>query len=189
MNLQTFKDIALEGHPYRTVRRKLYANGVLKNPEHLAYQAYLRFPLINVGCGLDYIPGALNIDNRQVETWTTKRVDPDIVCDACAIPVSSGSYETALCLHIYEHQTKQHRFLGEMHRILKVGGRLILIVPNLEYMGERAYFRDPTHVLGCTARTMRFVARQYSKEFRVVQFNTLARRWKFAIDMILEKIC
>jgi len=183
-----FTDIIREGHPWRTVRRKFYANGIVHHPERDAYQEFLTGKIANIGCGTMYLPGATNVDNRQLETYTEKIVRADIICDACAMPIASGTYDTVICSHVMEHQENLGRFLGEMHRVLKVGGRLIIIVPNLQYMGERAYFRDPTHILGCTPRTMNFLAHLYAEEFKVIQFNTLGKRWKFSIDLILEKL-
>ena len=182
------RDILTEGHPWRTFRRKLYANGILPHPERDVYLQYITGKIANIGCGTMYLPGATNVDNRQLETYTEKIVRADIICDACAIPIPEETYDTVLCSHVLEHQPDLWKFLEEMHRILKRGGRLIIIVPNLQYMGERAYFRDPTHILGCTPRTMRFISRRWSDVFKVVQFNELGKKWKFSIDLVLEKL-
>jgi len=63
-------------------------------------------------------------------------------------PVPSGSIDVVLCHHTLEHAGNPGEVLGECHRLLRPGGRLLVFVP---YEKERRYrqFRpdEPNHHL------------------------------------------
>lgn len=47
------------------------------------------------------------------------------------LPMQSSSYDGALLINVLEHIFEYRQLLGETHRILKPGGRVIIIVPFL----------------------------------------------------------
>lgn len=53
----------------------------------------------------------------------------DYVCDATSIPVDDGSFDAILCTEMLEHVPDPVRVIGEFHRILRPGGRLMLTAP------------------------------------------------------------
>lgn len=58
--------------------------------------------------------------------------DADIQCDfEKPLPITDKSYDAALVINVLEHIFEYRRFLGEAHRILRPGGRIIVIVPFL----------------------------------------------------------
>jgi len=66
-----------------------------------------------------YFPNRLTIDidpNRH----------PDIVGDAHALPFKDEEFGTILCTEVLEHLREPHIAIGEMWRVLKRGGTLIL---------------------------------------------------------------
>ena len=73
------------------------------------------------------------------------------------LPVASGSFDTVICLDLLEHVVERDRLLGEIRRILKPDGALLLAVPNrttswkrrLERAGLFAY-SDPDHKIEYT---------------------------------------
>ena len=92
--------------------------------------------LVNLGCGTHYHTGWLNFDLNP----TDSRV---IACDIReTIPLDDSSCSIVYHSHVLEHLTHENglRFLAECLRILKPGGILRLVVPDLEQT-TRAYLR------------------------------------------------
>jgi len=67
----------------------------------------------------------------------------DYVCDAGAIPVADGSFDAVLCTEMLEHVPDPLRVIGEIARVLKPGGRLILTAP----LGSGIH-QEPYHYYG-----------------------------------------
>lgn len=59
-----------------------------------------------------------------------------------ALPFPDASFDRALCLDVLEHLSyaDQPRALGELARVLKPGGILLLSVPNLAHLQSRIHF-------------------------------------------------
>ena len=59
-----------------------------------------------------------------------------------ALPYPDASFDRAMCLDVLEHLTfeDQPRALGELFRILKPGGELLVSVPNLAHLQSRVHF-------------------------------------------------
>jgi SAM-dependent methyltransferase len=54
---------------------------------------------------------------------------PDYVCDLASIPVEDGRFDHVLLTQVLEHIPEPGRVLGELHRVLRPGGRLWLTAP------------------------------------------------------------
>lgn len=60
-----------------------------------------------------------------------RRYNDTLVCaDAYAIPLSNESFDTALLIALLEHTSDPRRILTEAHRVLRPGGRLVVVIPN-----------------------------------------------------------
>jgi predicted SAM-dependent methyltransferase len=59
---------------------------------------------------------------------------PDIICDLRAIPEKDNTFDMVMSHHVLEHFTKQDviAVLNEWVRILKIGGTLLITIPNFE---------------------------------------------------------
>ena len=71
-----------------------------------------------------------------------RKSDPDgeyYHCFVEELPFPENTFQTAICSHVLEHMLRPEDVLKEIHRILKVGGEIIVVVP---------YFFDiePTHL-------------------------------------------
>jgi len=64
---------------------------------------------------------------------------PSVVCDLRRIPVPDETFDIVYSSHTLEHfsYNDTHKILKEWLRILKVGGELRIIVPNLKHVGMR----------------------------------------------------
>lgn len=57
--------------------------------------------------------------------------NPDILGDACSLPIRTESVDTVLLFEVLEHTGAPEDVLSEIHRILKPGGTLLMSMPFL----------------------------------------------------------
>jgi ADP-heptose:LPS heptosyltransferase/predicted SAM-dependent methyltransferase len=96
---------------------------------------YMQGRVLDLGCGPDKIfPTAIGIDNKIDAKLFGIQVDPDIAVDTCErMPLfADASVDTVFSSHLLEHIVDYAGALAEWWRILKVGGHLILYLPNNE---------------------------------------------------------
>ncbi len=93
----------------------------------------LRGDLLDVGCGnmpyqsiffVDSYSG-LEIDSEHARA----RARADYFYDGKVFPMADASFDSALCNQVLEHVFNPDQFLGEICRVLKPGGQLLLTVP------------------------------------------------------------
>lgn len=98
--------------------------------------------MLNIGCGDTYHPGWVNID---VKPASKEILYHDVVTP---LPFEGGCFDACYCSHVLEHLSlDEARFLlCEIHRVLKPGGVIRLVVPDLEGV-VRAYLSALEHVL------------------------------------------
>lgn len=93
--------------------------------------------LVNVGCGTVYHPAWINLD--------TAPGTPDVRrCDARdGLPLADASIDAVYHSHVLEHldADSARAFLLECHRVLRPGGILRVVVPDLEGIAQ-AYLRE-----------------------------------------------
>jgi SAM-dependent methyltransferase len=82
---------------------------------------------VNLGCGIKVVPGWINIDN-----FYFPESKDFIQGDVRAIPLESGTVDYLLCDNVLEHieMADIPVVLHEIRRVLKVGGRAVIIVPD-----------------------------------------------------------
>ena len=86
---------------------------------------------------------------------------PDVLIQDISngIPFPDGAYDFVFCIEVLEHVPNPYGTLGEIHRVLKPGGRLVLSVPNPYHFTEITWnvLRIPDrqgHIYGWTRQTM-----------------------------------
>ncbi len=72
----------------------------------------------------DALPNAVSIDVQ----WTPWL---DVVADAHTLPFEAGSFANVVMLDVFHHLSYPTRFLREAMRVLRPGGRLVMIEPNV----------------------------------------------------------
>lgn len=106
-----------------------------------AIQAVEQKPLIkiDIGCGKNKRAGFIGVDQYAMD-------GVDVVMDIDSYPWQweDGSVEEAHCSHFLEHLNgyARVRFMNELYRVLRVGGKCTLITPH--WASNRAY-GDFTH--------------------------------------------
>lgn len=115
---------------------------------------------LNLGCGRSPEVGFVNLDRRG-------GAGADVVFDleACGYaleqlpmpgagePFPDGSVDAVLASHVLEHVTNLIPLMRELHRVLKPGGHLCIVVP---YASSDDAVEDPTHVRYFTERSFMY---------------------------------
>jgi len=144
--------------------------------------------LLDVGCG-----SAVVLARMQAFGWQVEGVEPDPLAAEAArakgVPVRVGTlepqgfpanhFDAVHSAHVLEHVHDPVRLLQESYRILKPGGTLITITPNVESWGHRRFgsswlILDPPRHLALFSRvTLRRAAEQAG--FKVQRLSTTVR--------------
>jgi len=93
---------------------------------------------VNIGCGLNYREGYINIDVRE-------EVKPDIVLDLeeCKLPFGDGEVSEIIAHDIIEHVSfrKVRDLFIEFNRVLKIGGQISIRVPDIRSLAKNVMER------------------------------------------------
>lgn len=111
------------------------------------HSAHLAGPKLNLGCGWDVRPGHVNADIAALPGVDTV-LRPDE-----ALPFDDSSFEVVLAKDVIEHVADLGFALGEIHRVLRPGG--VLLVSTVHFTSRDVYV-DPTHRRGFSIRTLDF---------------------------------
>ncbi len=68
-------------------------------------------------------------DNAVIYANLSAVKSPDTVADAGFLPFASGTFDSVICSELLEHVYDPRRVLGEVSRVLRRGGRLIVCAP------------------------------------------------------------
>jgi SAM-dependent methyltransferase len=91
---------------------------------------------LEIGCGRsgrrgEFVP-------PQTESWTcvdiSANVAPHALCTVESLPFQSGSFDTVVCLEVFEYVDSPESALREIRRALKQGGSLVFAIPFLHRM-------------------------------------------------------
>jgi len=85
--------------------------------------------LLNAGCGTHYAAGWVNCD-----VWSSSSTRPDVVVESgVPYPFSDGSCDAVFLGHVLEHVEwgLVPAFLGDMFRLLRPGGWLLVVGPDV----------------------------------------------------------
>jgi len=110
---------------------------------------------LNLGCGNDIKQGWVNLDSAGLPgvdvVWNIEKLP---------LPFGDGEFDEILANDILEH-VEYIPVLRDLHRILKIGGKLTVRVPHFT---SKNNFADPTH----------------KKMFSVVTFDFFVKNAKFS---------
>lgn len=111
--------------------------------------------ILDIGCGdgtYNYrmarrgaVVVGFDLDGQKLRTATDRHRGPGIAylkSDADAMPVKSGSFDTVVSLCVFEHLHNDGQVLGEAHRALRSGGRLLLTLDSLSRPDVPEGWRD-----------------------------------------------
>jgi SAM-dependent methyltransferase len=93
---------------------------------------------LQIGCGMKPILGVINSDPNP-ERWPWA----DVACDAHALPFADGSLDSVVSNHVVPHLHNPVLALREMARVLRPGGVIAHVIPDLRYAPRRHSKRHP----------------------------------------------
>jgi len=94
-------------------------------------------PRIDLACGQNKTEGYFGIDRVPGD-----KVDAVVDLEQFPWPIESDSAEDIVCNHYIEHTSDLIKFMDEVYRILKPGGRIKVVAP---YYTSVRCWQDPTH--------------------------------------------
>lgn len=145
---------------------------------------YVRGCLLDDGCGVrpfsvifkNQVEEYIGID--VLEDWDTGR-DIDIYADGCQLPFPEKAFDTVLSASVIEHVADTEAYMGEIARVLKPGGHLLLLAPFTYpvHAPVRDYYRF-------TANGLRALAEKYG--FEVVTIRSCGGPICFMVDFFIK---
>lgn len=100
---------------------------------------------LDVGCGIgDFLrhrPGTVGVDiNPLTVDWCQRQGLDARLMVPDRLPFEAASFDSAILDNVLEHLAQPESLLGEIHRVLRPQGILVVGVP-----GKRGYASDPDH--------------------------------------------
>ncbi len=98
--------------------------------------------VLDIPAGAGQMTQALGEQGHEVVPADINAHDPSFVwADMTApLPFPDASFDVVLCLEGIEHVQRPHDLLGELFRVCKVGGSVIVTTPNVSSMYSRLQF-------------------------------------------------
>lgn len=93
--------------------------------------------IADIGSGLRADP--IHLEGDVVRFDMNPNCKPNVLCDVTSIPEQDNKYDIVLASHVLEHipGMEAAKTLSEWVRILKVGGKIIVRVPNIKWAMKR----------------------------------------------------
>ncbi len=119
--------------------------------------------LLELGCGAGALlsaaaargADAVGLDVNRCALRTVGRSGAAVLAaGAQALPFSGETFDVVAAQHVIEHFAAPGQLLREWRRVLKPGGRLVLVTPNARY-ADPSVFYDADHKLIFTRRQLR----------------------------------
>jgi len=110
-----------------------------------------------------------------------------------SFPYADRFFDAIICFHLIEHLRNPDNFLREIHRILRLGGRLVLVTPDWRKQ-YKSFWRDPTHVHPYEKESIGRLLRIYDfkpiflKNFGVMRGAGRTKIWKWLKFLIFTGI-
>ena len=149
--------------------------------------------VLDAGCGegvlVDEFAGSLAIEGLD-PNYSSDRVRTGSLL---SLPYEDGTFDRGLCLDVLEHLAyeEQPRALGELFRVLRPGGQLLVSVPNLAHLQSRIHFLLTGRLIR-TASEYKHPgdrpADEYIRLARAAGFVPVARRGIFPTIPVLTRI-
>lgn len=89
----------------------------------------VRGSLLDVGCGLQPYRDLFCGVSRYVALERSCLPGVDLVADALRLPFADASFDAVLCNQVLEHVSEPAALVGELARVLRPGGVLLLTTP------------------------------------------------------------
>jgi ubiquinone/menaquinone biosynthesis C-methylase UbiE len=91
----------------------------------------------------------VDIDKLSIELAKEKYKAQNLefkIGPADAIPLANGSIDVVVSFETLEHHDKHEEMMGEIKRVLKPGGILIMSTPDKKYYSDESEYKNPFHI-------------------------------------------
>lgn len=112
---------------------------------------------LNLGCGRKYLDGYVNCDFVD-----TVRADKYFTLDEFPYPFETGCADEVFMDNVLEHLEDIPKVMSELHRVLRPGGRLRILVP---YAKTDWALQDPTHKHFFTEHSLNYFIEGHAYNF------------------------
>ncbi len=92
--------------------------------------------ILDAGAGCGVWRPLLEKRGRVVAVDLSTHGDPNAAADLKELPFRDGTFDAAFCSQVLEHDAAPAALLGELHRVLKGGGTLVLTAPHLSRLHD-----------------------------------------------------
>jgi len=137
---------------------------------------------LNLGSGPDRFEGWTSVDRDEA-------VSPDVLADVAHLPQADQSVDEILASHILEHLPWDTSALYEWHRVLKHGGRITVVVPDIAAMYD--LYREGGQWRGLTIDLCLFNAAVFGAHIvdeKVWRREPHSHQQAFMGDMLLSRM-
>lgn len=134
------------------------------------------------GCGQAISPFCVGTDYYagQVHPVYGGAYQPHVRSMGEVLPFNDRAFDFIVSHHSLEHMRDTEKTLREWLRVLKPGGKIVVVMPDKNY----GPFGDPSHVSECTPEEFRRVLERI-ENIRIIQLDSL--RNHFSFDALIEK--
>lgn len=156
---------------FRGVRERAFCGLVM---DELLPRSSEQIKALEIGCGGGYLLRNLKLagwqtegiewDERAAEAAAKNSGSPVFTGDVTALNLEAESYSLIVLHHVFEHLTQPVETLREIHRLLKPGGRVVLVYPNPRSLNTKIYescwyhWDPPRHLVFPSFASMRGLA-------------------------------
>lgn len=155
-----------------------------------------RDKLLDVGCGRgDFIGGfkdlgleVFGIDREKGNSEMLEDIEVKLIdIENSSFPFSDETFDFVFSKSVIEHLWSPDNFIRETYRVLKPGGKIIIMTPDWQSQ-KKIFYDDYTHVHPYTATSSRRLLETYGfKEARSEKFYQLPVLWKYPWLKIFPK--
>jgi len=147
------------------------------------------------GRGVDIGCGARSVNKDVVRVDIDPKVKPDYVCSGDTLPFKDEEFDFVVSIHSFEHFKDQVKTLKEWLRIIKVGGIIGIVHPDVFYTKKQNPEIDNPglrenpfnkHEHEHTADSfIRMIKSWTDLPFRIIDYGPACAQWSFYV--ILKK--
>lgn len=141
------------------------------------------------GDGLDIGCGGRSINKEIDRLDIDPKKEPDILCSMDKIPVADELYDFVVAQHALEHIENQEKAIKEWLRIIKKGGFILIIHPDLQHTGkqkplaENEGLQSDQYNLHYHERTLNefrnWIHPLQNLGFTIVEYGPALKNWSF----------
>lgn len=122
--------------------------------------------ILDLGCGRSKLSGAVGLDLGP-------HPGVDLVADLDQpLPLADASFDLVRLRHVIEHAADLAALMGEVHRVLRPGGRAWILTP---HYSAAASWTDPSHCLHLGYFSLDYFCGLASDDFRPLGYRFAMR--------------